>query len=709
MTDKIPNAGSGVEIRQTTCDICSPQHHCGVSAYVKDGRLLKVEGSNEHPYSHGSICTKGAAYKGYLYRKDRILHPLRRVGSRGSGEFEEISWEEALEYTAGQLNRLKRQHGADSVLFMNGYGKWQKSYLNRLAFSFGTPNFVGDGCTCQTATHLAWDANVGTLSWPDTDHAEVLLGWALNPYYSNSPNVPYFLRRKKEGLKIIIIDSRITPAAENLADMFLQIRPGTDGALALGMTNLILQNGWEDKEYIREHVRGFSQYAEYVQKFDLQTVSKITGVAENLIFEATRLYATAKAAAIAETAGAITQKINGFQSYRAITCLNAITGNYDRRGGCLPIFYTYNHRYAGYQTRENEFMMSRYPAGARKIGNDRFPIWSHFYEAQANELADYISGEKELQIRGIFGMGMNYRMFPQPEKIRQAIIRDLDFFALSELFMTDTAKLADIVLPACTSFEREEFRCYPGGYGYYSKPAVERVGQSLSDMEILERLAPKLDMDDPLLQKKTARDWVDYIIQDTGWTAEELQKHVLPVKMHNYKEYVPGTYTEQGYNTPSGNFEIASGLVGRYAESHGYSEIPTYDPPDVASDTAAYPLQLVSGLRFPTALNSRLHGVESLRDFVPEPVAEIHPRTAARLAIGEGDRVAIENELGRVVMRARLTARILQDNVSVFHGYSEADVNDLFSSQSLDPYTGFPAFRLTHCRICPAAEEELPK
>ncbi len=705
MADKIPTKDNGIQIRYTTCDICSPQHHCGMKAYVKDGKLIKVEGCEEHQYSQGRICTKGAAYKEYLYRKDRVLHPMKRVGPRGSGEFQEISWDEALDTIAERLNRIKKDHAADNVMFMNGYGKWQKSYLNRLSFSFGSPNFVGDGCTCQTATHLAWDANVGTLSWPDTDHADVLLGWALNPYYSNSPNVPYFLRRKQEGMKIVIIDTRVTPASRNLADIFLQIRPGTDGALALGMTNLILENGWEDKEYIRKHVHGFDEYAAYVKRFDLKTVAKLTGVAEDMIYAATKLYATAKRAAISETAGAITQKHNGFQSYRAITCLNAITGNYDKEGGCLPIYYTYNHRYGGYQTHENEFMMSRYPDTAQKMGSDRFPIWDAFYEAQGNELPDYISGKKDLRIRAIFGMGMNYRMFPQPEAIRKAIIDDLEFFAISEIFMTDTAMLADIILPACTSFEREEFRCYPNGYGYYTKPAVDRVGESLSDLEILERLAPRLDMNDELLQKKSARGWVDYIIQDTGWTVDELQKHDLPVKMKNYEKYVPGNYTAQGYHTATGKFEIASGLVARYAEKYGYNVIPTYDAPIVKADTAVYPLRLVSGVRFPTSLNSRLHKVPMLRDFVPEPLLEIHPQTAEKMGIESGDMVAIENELGRIVMRAKCTAKIAPEDVYAFHGYSEADVNDLFSNKELDPYTGFPAFRLTHCRVYKVRKE----
>ena len=176
---KIPGVDPGVEIRHTTCDICSPQHHCGVNAYVKDGRLIKTEGWREHPYSKGQICTKGAAYKDYLYRKDRVLTPLKRVGKRGEGVFEPISWEEAYREIAAQLNRIKRDHGPEQVMFMNGYGKWCKTFLTRFAFSFGSPNLVADGCTCQTATHLAWDIQTGTLTDTDLDHASTFLGWAV--------------------------------------------------------------------------------------------------------------------------------------------------------------------------------------------------------------------------------------------------------------------------------------------------------------------------------------------------------------------------------------------------------------------------------------------------------------------------------------------------------------------------------------------------
>lgn len=235
---------------------------------------------------------------------------------------------------------------------------------------------------------------------------------------------------------------------------------------------------------------------------------------------------------------------------------------------------------------------------------------------------------------------------------------------------------------------------------------MKPLGESKSDLDILTMLAPLLDMDDSLLQRGTPRDWVDHIIQDTGWTVEKLQKQGRPVVMHNYEPYVPGSYTAQGYHTPSGKFEIASGLVEQFSQGKGYSLIPTWEPPEAGPRPREYPLNLISGVRFSTALNSRLHHVEMLRDFRPEPLVELHPETAEELGVRDGMPVAVENELGRVVMRAKCTARVSPGDVYAFHGYEEADVNELFSNDALDPYTGFPAFRLTHCRVTPVQREE---
>lgn len=703
LSGKIPGEATGIEIRHTTCDICSPQHHCGVCAYVKDGRLIKNEGWKEHPYSRGQLCTKGAKYQEYLYRADRVLTPLKRVGARGEGRFQPISWEEAYQTIAQRLNRIKREYGPEQVMFMNGYGKWCKTFLTRFAFSFGSPNLVADGCTCQTATHLAWEVQTGMLADTDMKHAHTFLGWAFNPYYSNSPLVPWFMERKAEGMKVIIIDSRITPAAKNMADLFLQIRQGTDGALALGMANLILREGWQDDAYLKQHVYGFEEYAEYVKQFDLKTVSGITGVPEHLIYEATKLYATNGPACIRETACTLTQNVNGFQTYRAINALHALTGNYDREGGNLPIFYTYNHRYGAYETREHEFMMSRRPK-LPNMGSDRFPLWQLYNETMGNELAEYIEGKKQYPIRAIFGMGMNYRMFPQPDRIRQAIVDRLDFMAISELFLTDTAKLADIVLPACTSYEREEFRMYPDGLAYYSKPVVDRVGDSRSDLEILSDLAQLVDHDDDLL-RQGYRAWVNYIIQDTGWTVEELQKQELPVRVKNYRPYVPGTYTKEGYRTKTGKFELHATYLDAYAQSHHYDCIPTYTPPFQEEERKRYPFVLTSGVRVPNCLNSRLHDVPSLRALRPDPVAEINYRQARELGIQEGDRVRIYNDFGQVVMRALPTGCVARDCVHALHGYREADINTLMSAERLDPYTGFPAYRTTLCALEKVGED----
>ena len=244
---KIPCPETGIEVKRTICDICCPCTHCGIDAYVKDGVVIKVEGTKEHPRNKGKICTKGHASRQYIYRSDRLRTPLRRVGERGEGKFEPITWDEAYAEIARRLNAVKETLGPDSVAFFSGYTKWYRQFLHRFAYSFGSINYGSECSTCYKSAVMAWEATAGLYAaGPDMGNSNVLLGWALNPYYSKHLALPRLQAFKDKGGKIIIIDPRKTPATAKLADMHLQLKAGTDGALALGMAKLISDNGWAD-------------------------------------------------------------------------------------------------------------------------------------------------------------------------------------------------------------------------------------------------------------------------------------------------------------------------------------------------------------------------------------------------------------------------------------------------------------------------------
>ena len=439
---KIACDETGIQVKRTLCDICCPGMHCGVDAYVKDGRIIKLEGTKEHPRNRGKLCTKGSAGRQYLYREDRIKTPLRRVGERGEGRFEPVSWDEAYKIIADNLLKTKKEYGADSVAFFSGYTKWYRQYLHRFAYSFGSINYGTECSTCFKASEMAWEATVGLNSDPDMENSNVILGFALNAFHSNHLMSERLLKLKDQGKKFIIIDPRKTPATQKLADIHLQLQPGTDGALALGMANLIIQNNWHDKEYIEKYTYGFEQYAEYVKQFDLERTARITGLKPEDIYAATKLYATSGPASITEKSCSLTHHINGFQNYRAMICLNGLTGNFDRPGGQIPEKSTFYDMPAGYHMYEHEYYLDVMPPRrSDAIGCRKYPLWSKFMpEFQAMDLSRQILEGTPYPIKALYGAGMNAKMFPDTQKMYRAL-KSLDFFVDTDLFLTDTVQL----------------------------------------------------------------------------------------------------------------------------------------------------------------------------------------------------------------------------------------------------------------------------
>lgn len=699
---KIPGQDTGIEVKKGICSICSPGNHCGLDVYVRDGKILKVEGTPDHPYNQGAICTKGAMNRDYIYRKDRIQTPLRRIGKRGEGRFEPITWEEAYGEIARNLNKIKAEHTADAVVFTTGYCKWYRPYYHRFIYAFGSCNYSTDDCTCYRAAVLAGEVSCHRDTGPDLANSNTFMGWAWSGTYSNHLSYLKVKQLRERGGKVIIIDTRITPASLRIADVFLHIKPGTDGALALGMAKLIIDNGWADMEYVRAHTYGYEEYADYVKDFDLEKVAGITGLKKEDILEATRIYATNGPAGANISVSTLTQQINGFQTLRAILCLQALLGNIDRKGGNIPAVNTYLCRPAGFKAREKEYYMEKAPDLTRMIAYDNFPIWSKYCnEFQAMTLADAILEEKPYPIRGIYGVGMNFKMYPQTDKLVKALEK-IDFFVNTDLFMTWTNKYADIVLPCCSSLERGEFKVYPGGWGVYTKPVIEPLYQSKPDTDILCELANYMELDDPLLRKGYEAS-IDWIMDGCGLTVEDFKKSDMPLKLPNSKPTPPGTMTQNGFKTPSGRFEFYSQIIARFQESHGLDPLPTYkawdadDPDETAKE--AYPFFLCAGTRIPNTIHSRLHSVPWSRSIRPEPLVEIHDDDAGRLGIAEGDKVVVYSPCGEVTLKAMLTRKIHPGTLQVAHGYTEANISKVVSDHHLDPYSGFPGYKAARCNI----------
>ncbi len=707
---KIPGEDTGIEVKRSLCAICSPGHHCGVDCYVKDGKIIRVEGTQEHPYNHGKLCTKGSSLRNYVYRADRIKTPLKRVGKRGEGKFEPISWDEAYAIIAENLLKTREKYGASSVAFFSGYCKWYRPILHRMAHVFGSVNFATDDSTCVTAKILGDKCTAGCGAGPDMGHANTFLGWNFDGYYSSHLSVAGVQKLKERGGKVIIIDIRDTPASKNLADIFLKINPGTDGALALGMGKIIIDNGWADMDYVEKYTYGFEEYKALVQQYPLDKVAEITGLDPDMIMEATKLYATNGPACTNYSASALVHHINGFNSHRAIVCLSALTGNFDRVGGNVPNPPTYLHKPAGFATREHEFRSNRYPKdGPERIGAERFPIWNALYdEFQAVDLLRQLEEQKPYPVKAIMGFGMNAKMLPETDKLLAAMADNLDFFVNTDLFMTITCKYADIVLPACSSVERGELKAYQGGYLTFTKPVIEPLYESRSDVDIMCDLVRKMDLDDDLL-KQGYEDCMDWIIDGCGLTVADLKKSDMPVKVPIAKwPAQAGKVLANGFKTPSGKFEFYSNAIAQID--------PRLDPLPSYSDSLAdqndsetkekYPFYLCTGARLANTLHSRIHEVPWLRSLRPDPTVEVHSADAARLGIKNGDWVEMYSPYGSIQMRVKTTGRAKPGVLMTIHGYTEANVNELIGRNHVDPYSGFPGFKGMRCNIRKVQEDQ---
>ncbi len=693
LAGKIPCRETGIEVKQTICDICNPSFHCGIDAYVKDGKVIKIEGTAEHPANKGLLCAKGLANRAYLYREDRIKTPLRRIGERGSGRFEPISWEEAYAEIAKHLLSARENYGPESVVFYGGDPKWIRPYLHRLTYSFGSPNFLTESSSCMTSTFLNWKVTTGNhMSSGDTANAGVYLGWAFNPYYSRYPAALGVEAAKERGMKVIIVDPRITPASQKLADLHLRPRPGTDGALAHGIAHVLIREDRVDHAYIEKYVYGYEQYRAYVMQFDPERVEKLTSVPAADIVKTARMLADHLPMSVNESAAPITHHKNGFQNYRAIMALSAILGCYDRKGGQLPVKFSYNYQPAGFETREEEFVNSVKPENSRPaVGAKRFPLWNDYIdEAQANDLARQIETGDPYAIKALMGFGYNYRIGPDTTRVKKALMQ-LDFIADVDLFMTDTCLLSDIVLPACTSFERSELKAWGGGYLTCTTPVIEPLYESRSDVQIICDLSKAMHLGDELLARGPDACY-RYIIADLPVTLEELKENRYPLKIPTWQAYVPGTQLKNGFHTRSGKFELYALGVEPYRHL-GLHPLPTYTDPCTYEEAEQYPFLLCSGPRLTNAVHTRLHKVPWSRSIRPYPMADICPKDAEKLGLQQEDDIELYSDFGCISVKANISAKVDQGSVYMFHGYSEADVNSLLNGDKLDPYSGFPAYR----------------
>lgn len=683
-----------ITITPAICGFCGGS--CLVDLHLQDGKIVKVEGNKTLPFSDGRLCVKGAALKQATYSPDRLLYPMKRVGNRGEGRFERISWEEALDIIVEKMEDTKEKYGAKSTMVYVGHPKWFRPYLTDFANHYGTPNVGSESSTCAYALMLACKCCFGSdvfMPQPDMRRCKTLLIWGVNPLYSNSvKGGKGFLGAVERGVNVIVVDPRCTPTTEHAA-LHLRPIPGTDGALALGMARVMITEDLYDKDYIEKYTYGFEEYKEYVMEFTPEKVEKITGVPAGNMIKAARLFASEKPSAIMTSASPVVHNINGVQNARAIELLSALTGNYGMPGGVMAPGPGRPRMKGAFM---NDWMQRVDPD--QDLSHDQFPAWRKliYYETQVTRIADYLEGKGEYPIRTLLAFGMNHHMWPRPDRIEDAM-QNLDFFVNVDMYMNDTCKYADLLLPAATSLEREQVEILGPNILYYQPEAIQPMGEVKNDIEILLELSSRMgfSLGDP--QIHSYEEYLDSLLSPTGVTLAELKEHPEGMQPKNPAKVRTSEQILQ-VKTPSGKIEFVSQVL-ESCKKPGHEGLPIYRDFREQLPMEEYPLILATGSRKPQLFHSRTYRLPWLANLEETPVIDIHPEDARKLSLENGEEVVLRTPVGAMELSVNLDSSCLPGVVNVYHGAGEKDINYLVDDKYLDPISGFPGYKSYCCRI----------
>ena len=670
-----------VEIKKGSCPVCS--YACHVKVHIQDGQIIKVTGDPDSP--KGKLCERVISAVDFHRHRDRLNYPLKRSGRRGEGKWERITWEKAVNEIAQKLDDIRARFGPEAVAVLGGSNfnssdpaAWKWCNL------WGTPNIFAQGKNCGEAEFLAEFSIYGylasQLAAPVPGATKCALIWGHNPWASRSNSSwPLYLEAKKKGAKLVAIDPRLSESARE-ADIWLQLRPGTDGALALGMLNIIINEGLYDKEFVDKWCLGFGQLATLVQKYPPNKVEEITWVPKKQIIEVARLYATSKPAFI--PFGVASGHLGSGAAFSAVVgrcLLRAITGNLDVEGG--DSFNPYPENTA-YLEEIHWDKLIEHPL--RKRDNVSAHIWPI---ASVRSLGLFREAQNRVYPRGA-GMSQ-YFIFPASRYLWSAILEEdpyplkavflaksnpllvlgnarrtyealrspnLDLLVAVERWMTPSAQLADYVLPSADNLERPELDNMWGfSNSYFTREqSVEPLYKRRDDYYLWRDLGRRLGQEGDW--PENLEQWFDKILEPAKVTFRELATRDVP-RITPPREYE--TYKQKGFATSSGKVELASSFF----EKMGLPALPDYQEPPwspVSTPELAkeYPLILISGGRVRPSRHSEHRQIEQLRSKYPHPLLQIHPKTARGLGIANGDPVYIETPIGRIRQKAKLTADI---------------------------------------------------
>lgn len=691
-------------IVRTTCGIC--QIGCGVLVHLDSGRITRLEGDPDNPLNKGHLCPKGLASLEYLYSRDRLRTPLLREGARGEGRWRAASWDETLDVIAGRLGEIKGESGPESVVFMRGAAKGlQDEYLARFANCFGSPNFTSMGYVCFIPRRNASVLTYGFQAIPDFDHTPgLVVVWGENMSETESHIYRRMRGAVRRGTKLCVIDPHRTRAAGE-ADLWVRLKPGTDLALALGMIHVIIEEGLHDEVFVAEQTVGFEELRAHVVAYTPERVADLTWVDADVVRQLARTYAGSKPAVI-QWGNGIDHTPQNFQTARAICILRAITGNLGVPGGELrwtspPLVERGSTAMSLHDRIPPEVREKRLTGGMKMLP-------SVFYALQYAAM-DAILKKDPYPVRAAYIQGCNALLsIPNARKMHEAL-SSLDFLVVSDLFMTPTAALADVVLPSVSYLEFDSIQAPPYSLAVVTvQQKVAQMGSARSDYETLRDLAGRLGFGGDFWD--TEEECLDFLLKPSGITFEEFRQIAVLEGTRLYRDH-----ERNGFPTPSGKVELYSGRLGNW----GFDPLPVFTAeeetgPDMQK---SYPLYFTTWKQA-SFRHSGGRQISSLRAMHQEPVVTLHPQTAEAFGIAAGDMVSVETRRGRIVQKAHIDHDMEPRVIGVDYGWwfperekeglfgwDEANVNVLIDdSGPAGKEMGTPALRAIRCRISKAPE-----
>jgi anaerobic selenocysteine-containing dehydrogenase len=617
---------------------------CAMLVTVKDGVAVKVQGDPDHPFTDGTLCTKVAYYAERTYSPDRLLHPLKRVGPKGKGEFRRIGWDEALDEIAARLKALAAEDPATilPLSYAGTMGMLQYMSMDRRFFNkLGATQL--ERTLCSSAGKAGIKATLGGSYGMDPEHyqdSRLILIWGSNPITSNLHFWSRAQEAKRRGAKLVAIDPYRSLTAEKCSQ-HIALLPGTDGALALGLMHVLIAEGLIDEDYVEKYTLGYEELKERVKQYSPEWAAKICGIAVEEVVRLARDYGTVKPAAIRLNYG-MQRHAGGGIAARTIACLPALVGAWRDPAGGILLTTADNYKFDHARLERPDLMPTPRP---RVINHSK--------------LGEALTSAKP-PVRAVIVYNNNpVAVCPDSSKVVAGFAREDLFCVVMDSFLTDTADYADIVLPATTQLEHTDIhKSYGHLYVLANNAAIAPVGESLPNAEVFRRLAARMgftedcfrDSDDELARQAIGSghanlagiDWET--LKKEGW-----QRLALP------RKFAP--FAKGGFHTPSGKCEFYSEAL----KAQGIDALPFYNPPaELPSSNPRlaqkYPLNFLSP-PVRNFLNSSFANLPRFRDAEGEPSLELHAGDAAPRGIRNGDRVRVFNDRGSCTLRARVNGK----------------------------------------------------